>query len=116
MGRHNAFRAEPGEHRVGRRRPPADLAPDFRNSYVDEWTVGVDQYVLTNYLVRFNIVRRYDKDRSQLINAAQPFDASTHQSLYRIPVRTAARELATMRRSRFTAWTLRCFRSTTACS
>ena len=52
-----------------------DLAPDFRNSYVDEWTVGIDQQILTNYLVRFNIVRRFDKYRSQLINAAQPFEA-----------------------------------------
>jgi hypothetical protein len=56
------------------------LDPDLHLPYTDEFVVGVDQQVASDTTVRFNYVRKLERDRMKLQNTAIPFAA------YNIPV------------------------------
>jgi hypothetical protein len=56
------------------------LDPNLHLPYTDEFVVGVDQQVASDTTVRFNYVRKLERDRMKLQNTAIPFSA------YNIPV------------------------------
>jgi hypothetical protein len=56
------------------------LDPDLMLPYTDEFVVGLDQQLSRDTTVRFNYVRKLERDRMQLRNTAIPFSA------YNIPV------------------------------
>lgn len=51
------------------------LDPDFKLARTIEYTAGLDQELIHDMTVRFNFVRKFERDRWQLINAAIPFSA-----------------------------------------
>jgi hypothetical protein len=56
------------------------LDPELHLPYTDEFVVGVDQQLAADTTVRFNYVRKLERDRMKLQNTAIPFAA------YNIPV------------------------------
>jgi hypothetical protein len=56
------------------------LDPDLHLPYTDEFLVGVDQQLMADTTVRFNYVRKLERDRMKMQNTAIPFAA------YNIPV------------------------------
>jgi len=56
------------------------LDPDLHLPYTDEFVVGLDQQIAKATTVRFNYVRKLERDRMKLQNTAIPFSA------YNIPV------------------------------
>ena len=56
------------------------LDPDLELPYTDEFVVGLDQQVASDTTVRFNYVRKLERNRMKLQNTAIPFAA------YNIPV------------------------------
>ena len=80
MGRHAAIRAQSGEPALDHGGANRRLDPDLHLPYTDEFVVGVDQQVASDTTVRFNYVRKLERDRMKLQNTAIPFSA------YNIPV------------------------------
>src|SRR4029079_7727773 len=56
------------------------LDPDLKLPYTDEFVVGLDQQRMSRTAVRFNYVRKLERNRMKLQNTAIPFEA------YNIPV------------------------------
>jgi len=56
------------------------LDPDLKLPYTDEFVVGLDQQFMKSTTLRFNYVRKLERDRMKLQNTAIPFEA------YNIPV------------------------------
>jgi len=56
------------------------LDPDLKLPYTDEFVVGLDQQFMKDTTLRFNYVRKLERDRMKLQNTAIPFEA------YNIPV------------------------------
>ena len=51
------------------------LDPDLELPYTDEFVVGLDQQLRSGTAVRFNYVRKLERNRMKLQNTAIPFDA-----------------------------------------
>ncbi|MEO8259506.1 MAG: TonB-dependent receptor [Acidobacteriota bacterium] len=60
--------------------PNRRLDPDLELPYTDEYVLGIDQQVSRSTTVRFNYVRKFERNRMKLQNTAIPFSA------YNIPV------------------------------
>ena len=56
------------------------LDPDLKLPYTDEFVVGLDQQFMSSTTLRFNYVRKLERNRMKLENTAIPFEA------YNIPV------------------------------
>jgi len=56
------------------------LDPDLKLPYTDEFVVGLDQQLAASTTLRFNYVRKLERERMKLQNTAIPFEA------YNIPV------------------------------
>jgi hypothetical protein len=56
------------------------LDPSLELPYTDEFVVGLDQQLMSNTTLRFNYVRKLERNRMKLQNTAIPFEA------YNIPV------------------------------
>ncbi|HEU4690723.1 MAG TPA: TonB-dependent receptor [Vicinamibacterales bacterium] len=57
-----------------------ELSPDLKLPYTDEFVVGLDQQLMRDTTLRFNYVRKLERNRMKLENEAIPFEA------YNIPV------------------------------
>ncbi len=60
--------------------PNRQLDPNLHLPHTDEYVAGIDQQVMRDMTIRFNYVRKFERDRMQLLNRAIPFSA------YNIPV------------------------------
>jgi hypothetical protein len=60
--------------------PNRSLDPDLELPYTDEIVAGIDQQVMRDMTIRFNYVRKLERNRMKLQNTAIPFSA------YNIPV------------------------------
>lgn len=54
-----------------------DVVKGLKNQFTDEYTTGIDVQLSNDYSVRFNIVRKFDKQGRQTMNVALPFEAFT---------------------------------------
>jgi Carboxypeptidase regulatory-like domain len=59
------------------------LSDNLDANYLDEYTAGIDIGFTRDYSLRFNVVRKFDRDATKTLDLAQPFEAWTD-------VRTAA--------------------------
>ena len=80
VGRHAAIRSESCEPALHTGRRQSTLDPDLELPYTDEFVVGLDQQLMSGTAVRFNYVRKLERNRMKLQNTAIPFAA------YNIPV------------------------------
>jgi hypothetical protein len=60
--------------------PNRSLDPNLELPYTDEYVAGIDQQITRDTTIRFNYVRKLERDRMKLQNTAIPFSA------YNIPV------------------------------
>jgi len=60
--------------------PSRSLDPNLDLPYTDEYVAGIDQQVMRDMTIRFNYVRKLERNRMKLQNTAIPFSA------YNIPV------------------------------
>jgi hypothetical protein len=60
--------------------PNRQLDPDLHLPHTDEYVAGIDQQVTRDMTIRFNYVRKFERDRMKIQNTAIPFSA------YNIPV------------------------------
>jgi hypothetical protein len=60
--------------------PNRSLDPNLELPYTDEYVLGIDQQISRDTTVRFNYVRKFERNRMKLQNTAIPFSA------YNIPV------------------------------
>jgi hypothetical protein len=60
--------------------PNRSLDPNLKLPYTDEYVAGIDQQVMRDMTIRFNYVRKLERNRMKLQNTAIPFSA------YSIPV------------------------------
>ncbi len=57
-----------------------DFDPNLKFPYIEEFTAGVDQELMTDVSLRLNVVRKFDQNKWEFMNTAIPYDA------YNIPV------------------------------
>jgi hypothetical protein len=55
--------------------PNRSLDPGLTLPYTDEFVVGIDQQLLTDTTIRFNYVRKLERNRMKLENTAIPYEA-----------------------------------------
>ena len=60
--------------------PNRSLDPNLKLPYTDEYVAGIDQQFMQDMTLRFNYVRKLERNRMKIQNTAIPFDA------YNIPV------------------------------
>ncbi|PYS37162.1 MAG: hypothetical protein DMG14_22230 [Acidobacteria bacterium] len=60
--------------------PNRKLDPDLKLPYTDEYVAGIDQRLTRDMTIRFNYVRKFERNRMRVLNTAIPF------SEYNIPV------------------------------
>ena len=85
--------------------PNRSLDPNLELPYTDEFVVGLDQQVMRDTTVRFNYVRKLERNRMKLQNTAIPFRGLQHPGrLHRSRPRLRLRRRRP-RSSRSTAWT-----------
>jgi hypothetical protein len=53
--------------------PNRSLDPNLELPYTDEYVGGIDQQITRDMTIRFNYVRKFERNRMQLLNTAIPF-------------------------------------------
>ena len=76
-------RAQPGQSPLDAGRRQSHAGSNLELPYTDEFVVGLDQQFMANTTLRFNYVRKLERNRMKLQNTAIPFEATTFR--WRLP-------------------------------